>query len=292
MPVNIFLDDTSTTKSKRWLPLHCIQMQLSGIPLEERHKEKSIHFLAASEKVNLLKLAELVVDDIKVSQRDGCLSYDASQQRECLIKCPLDVIVADYNVLSLCCNHLGASAEKYCPRCHASSASFNVLSRQRTPEETRRTISRLHLRSKEVDKAKLRKETGVKEHINCLWDVLDPHRDIPVGMLHLLPLGLTKHLITFLVNQMDKTQLARMSCHLETVLPSKGPDFFRYIESRQGKDFKFYLQVAPFNLLFGGANAIAIRLVCCLAQIQWQFYQQKIDTKLLNELQDNIYILL
>lgn len=140
--------------------------------------------------------------------RDGCLSYDASQQRECLIKCPLDVIVADYNVLSLCCNHLGASAEKYCPRCHvsgntfcgsqigrfstchgyfhfiqkflfyfqASSASFNVLSRQRTPEETRRTISRLHLRSKEVDKAKLRKETGVKEHINCLWDVLDPHR--------------------------------------------------------------------------------------------------------------------
>ena len=30
MPVNIFLDDTSTTKSKRWLPLHCIQMQLSG----------------------------------------------------------------------------------------------------------------------------------------------------------------------------------------------------------------------------------------------------------------------
>ena len=40
-----------------------------GIPLEERHKEKNIHFLAASEKVDLLKLAELVVDDIKVSQR-------------------------------------------------------------------------------------------------------------------------------------------------------------------------------------------------------------------------------
>ena len=31
MPVNLFLDDTSTHKSRRWKALHCIQMQLSGI---------------------------------------------------------------------------------------------------------------------------------------------------------------------------------------------------------------------------------------------------------------------
>lgn len=33
------------------------------------------------------------------------------------------------------------------------------------------------------------------------------------------------------------------------------------------------LQVAPFNLLFGGANATAIRLVCCLAQVQINVYK-------------------
>ena len=30
IPFNMFLDDTATHKSRRWMPLHCIQMQLSG----------------------------------------------------------------------------------------------------------------------------------------------------------------------------------------------------------------------------------------------------------------------
>ena len=59
--------------------------------------------------------------------RDGCFSSDASQQRECCIKCPLDVIVEDYNALSLCCNHLDASAEKYCPRVQTHSAAYKSV---------------------------------------------------------------------------------------------------------------------------------------------------------------------
>lgn len=30
VPVNLFFDDTSTHRSKRWLTLHCVQMQLAG----------------------------------------------------------------------------------------------------------------------------------------------------------------------------------------------------------------------------------------------------------------------
>ena len=30
IPINLFLDDTSTHKSRRWKPLHCVQMQMSG----------------------------------------------------------------------------------------------------------------------------------------------------------------------------------------------------------------------------------------------------------------------
>lgn len=66
-------------------------------------------------------------------------------------------------------------------------------------------------------------------------------RDIPVGLLHLIPLGLAKHLIVFIISQMDNETLKRMGCHLETLLPSKGLEFFQYIESRQGKDFKSYV---------------------------------------------------
>lgn len=123
-------------------------MNETGIPMDERHKEKNIHFIGASEKVDMMKLVEMAISDIKQCQRyifmglwqnlttltklnvlnhqcikldsfrDGFITFDAVHQKECLIKCPLDVIVADYNVLSFCCNHLGASAIKYCPRCH------------------------------------------------------------------------------------------------------------------------------------------------------------------------------
>lgn len=174
----------------------------------------------------MMKLVEMAISDIRQCQRDGFITFDAVHQKECLIKCPLDVIVADYNVLSFCCNHLGASAIKYCPRCHASSETFHQILQQRLPEETKRTVNRIDLRSKEVDKIKLRKQTGVKEHFNCLWDVIDPHRDIPVGLLHLIPLGLAKHLIVFIISQMDNETLKRMGCHLETLLPSKGLEFF------------------------------------------------------------------
>lgn len=30
VPVNLFFHDTSTHRSKRWLALHCVQMQLAG----------------------------------------------------------------------------------------------------------------------------------------------------------------------------------------------------------------------------------------------------------------------
>ncbi|CAG2238810.1 unnamed protein product [Mytilus edulis] len=40
MPLNLFLDDTSTHKSKRWLPLHCVQMQLTGKMLQKEIKLK------------------------------------------------------------------------------------------------------------------------------------------------------------------------------------------------------------------------------------------------------------
>lgn len=45
------------------------------------------------------------------------ICYDASLKQECVIKTCVDVVVADYAMLSLCTNHLGATAIKYCPRC-------------------------------------------------------------------------------------------------------------------------------------------------------------------------------
>lgn len=50
-------------------------------------------------KLNVLNHQCIKLD----SFRDGFITFDAVHQKECLIKCPLDVIVADYNVLSFWC---------------------------------------------------------------------------------------------------------------------------------------------------------------------------------------------
>lgn len=51
-----------------------------------------------------------------------------------------------------------------------------VIQRMRVPEETQRTVQRIEMRHLEGDKKRLRKQTGVKEHENVFWDLIDPHR--------------------------------------------------------------------------------------------------------------------
>lgn len=37
--------------------------------MDERHKEKNIHFIGASEKVDMMKLVEMAISDIRQCQR-------------------------------------------------------------------------------------------------------------------------------------------------------------------------------------------------------------------------------
>lgn len=66
IPLNIFVDDLSANQSRRWAPLHGIQAQLAGLPLEEKNKNKNSIFLAASEQVAMMELLKPVCDDIKM----------------------------------------------------------------------------------------------------------------------------------------------------------------------------------------------------------------------------------
>lgn len=66
--------------------------------------------------------------------------------------------------------------------------------------------------------------------------------DIPVGLLHLIPLGIAKDLIIEIVNQQDEHTIKKMKHHLEWMRPeSHFKDFFQYIKSKQGKHFKEYV---------------------------------------------------
>nr|XP_022303905.1 uncharacterized protein LOC111111306 isoform X2 [Crassostrea virginica] len=119
VPVNLFIDDTSTNVSRRWLPMHCAQMQLAGVPLQFRNKEIYSDFLAASENASMLSISRLVLQDIKSSQQNLIETFHAGMKRTVQLQLDLNCVIADFNMLSVTCNHAGATALKFCPKCHA-----------------------------------------------------------------------------------------------------------------------------------------------------------------------------
>ncbi|CAC5389903.1 unnamed protein product [Mytilus coruscus] len=256
--------------------------------LADRHKEGNVHFLGASEKTEIMDVAQLVIKDIQNVNEQNIESYDAFKKQKCVINTQLDVVVADFSMTSYCCNHLGASANKFCPRCHAEADNFNEIVRLRTPAETQRTIQRIDMRSNESDKKRLRTLTGVKENDNCFWDVLDPHRDIPVGLLHLIPLGLAKHIIKFVLNNVGSDTVEKLSYHLIDTLGNGYKDFFKHFNSRQGKDLKSYLQIAPFNLLYAKVPSKFIDMVTCLANIHKKLNKDSFTSSDYDDLRYNI----
>ncbi|XP_078331337.1 uncharacterized protein LOC144625125 [Crassostrea virginica] len=109
IPVNLFIDDTSTNVSKRWQPLHCAQIQLAGVPLQYRNNETYSSFLGASEHASVMSISKLILQDIKSTQQIPIETFDANTKTCITFRMEVASLIADFNMLSLACNHAGAT---------------------------------------------------------------------------------------------------------------------------------------------------------------------------------------
>ncbi|XP_071138224.1 uncharacterized protein [Mytilus edulis] len=269
VPLNLFMDDMSANQSKRWSPLHAIQGQLSGLSVEEKNRGKNVFLLGVADRMNILELVSPICQDIENCKQSGIEAFDASLNQKVILTTDISLIVTDYQMMSLACNHLGPSANKYCPKCNADGTDPFKKWDLRTPETTKRTLERLKLVR---DKVSLQRQTGVKLYENCLWQFMDPHRDTPVGTLHFLYLGLAKHLIKYCLDTLNENQKNLLEKHLESIDQSDfayqiNTSFFKYFDSRQGKDFKNYLQIAVINMEYAGLRTKYILVLEKLALI-------------------------
>ena len=64
IPVNIFVDDTSGNKSKKWNPYHLWTLQVAGIPSELKQQKNRMHHLTTSKSVDVFEIGKPVVDDL------------------------------------------------------------------------------------------------------------------------------------------------------------------------------------------------------------------------------------
>lgn len=293
VPVNLFIDDTSTNVSKRWQPMHCAQMQLAGVPFRFRNNEIYSNFLGASEHASVLSISKLILQDIESTQpcqQNPVETFDADMKTCIAIKMEVASLIADFNMLSLACNHAGATALKFCPKCHADRDTCSSKERERFPQETMRTIERLRLRGTEKSKKYLKKQTGVKDYDNPFWEVLNPHRDIPSGVLHLFHLGTSKHLLKVCIESLSEDKVSVLESHLSGLDSQQQITFniCKNLNSRQGKDLKKFIQVAPFSLAFAGLSTVYLKMTCLLALINRMVCKDAFDDEDIHQLLDNL----
>ena len=77
---------------------------------------------------------------------------------------------------------------------------------------------------------------------------------MPIGVMHLLYLGLVKHLIRFCFDQLSTEQKSTIQPHLlsidqSTFQTALNCDMVRYLDSRQAKDMKHYVNIDTFNFM-------------------------------------------
>lgn len=116
VPLSLFSDDLSGNKSKKTNSFDVWAMTLAGLPRKENAKLANIHFIAASNKVTALNMAEPIVNDL-LKLEEGVIMYDAAMQRDVCVVAPVLCILADNVRASELASHCGCTANKYCRMC-------------------------------------------------------------------------------------------------------------------------------------------------------------------------------
>lgn len=117
VPLLLYCDDTSGSKSKKWTPFNVWAMMLAGMKREDNAKLQNIHFIVASNKVTPLEMAKPIVDDLMELER-GVVMFDSFTQQDVVVVAPVLCVLADNPRAAELTNHMGSTANKFCRICH------------------------------------------------------------------------------------------------------------------------------------------------------------------------------
>ncbi|XP_052080652.1 uncharacterized protein LOC127718641 [Mytilus californianus] len=116
VPINIFVDDTSGNRSKKWNPLSVWTLQLAGLPTSEKMKKSSHHFIGVT-KPEDGSFVTPVVNDLNDMFYEGKVMYDAAYNKNVIVTSQIAVGLMDNSMASEFCHHMGAAAKENCRFC-------------------------------------------------------------------------------------------------------------------------------------------------------------------------------
>ena len=126
VPVNLYTDDSSGNRSKKWNKFDCWTLLLAGLPKCENARLHNIHFLTCSNRVPVLDMASPIVKDL-IELEKGVLLYDAYLDQQICVVAPVMCIQSDNPRSAELLNHQGGAANLYCRMCTVSFSALTVL---------------------------------------------------------------------------------------------------------------------------------------------------------------------
>ncbi|XP_028417046.1 uncharacterized protein LOC114541311 isoform X2 [Dendronephthya gigantea] len=234
VPLVIFSDETSGNRSKKWNQLETYSMFLAGLPRKEVTKFSNIHFICASNLVDSISLGKEIATDLKALEQ-GMLMYDASNDCQVFVQCPVLIVACDNPRASEFAHHMGSSAKHFCRICDATAEIAAEVGTLRTSDDIERTIERISRANTENEKTAMRKETGTTERggqldmLSCYHSTQKTMKSLPAA---------EKKKIKAKIEAFDFSAFSRR-------LPSS---FVKNYGSCVGRDFKLWAQVSVFIL--------------------------------------------
>ncbi|OAD72672.1 hypothetical protein PHYBLDRAFT_73080 [Phycomyces blakesleeanus NRRL 1555(-)] len=220
-PLNLYSNNTSGNSTKQYNKYDSHLMYFAALPLETRNKQENALFICTSNHtLNAVEMLPPIVDDL-IRLEKGIEMYSEDHSEGSIPDAP------PYSPV----DHRGSEERMRDFLCAFANADSQ---------------SELYLNGCELSYIK----NGSEEFLRL--EAFDPTKDMPVKILHIIPLGLMKYLMTFLWKQkmLTTSEKGRLQEALNSYKSCKSYSrTFRnklcHTGSFIGRDFKELIQVLP-----------------------------------------------
>ncbi|KAI9102781.1 hypothetical protein DFS34DRAFT_674335 [Phlyctochytrium arcticum] len=281
VPIDLFCDDSAGTDSKKWNPFYNWEMRLGGLRSSEGFRDFHTHFLATSNKASALEMAKAIVDSVNTKLAVGVWSFDSASMEPVLVTGGVVCILGDNPMHSELCSTIDfRRGTRFCRP--GEQRNWNETKAEIVEQldkacignasEVRRqqTITGVKCQFTQITTDKLltytkthtvEETTAFRHSLGSDEDLINPffhlpsfngHQDLPVEVLHTILLGIIKWLSRASQKQLSDRQQRELLLLVDALnwqgfeRPFCGKEMAQYGGSLVGKDFRRWIQVAPF----------------------------------------------
>ncbi|KAL5500102.1 hypothetical protein EMCRGX_G011605 [Ephydatia muelleri] len=122
VPLMVFTDDTSGSKSKIWNKFDSWCFQLAGLPKKENANLQNIHFICSSNQAPVMEMAKPLVKQF-LALEDGIVLFDALLQCDVIAVAPILCFLCDNSLCFTVVQSHGATSNMFCRICNETKKS-------------------------------------------------------------------------------------------------------------------------------------------------------------------------